>query len=156
MAGFRYGSESVKGLAAARKAFKDIDPVMREHLNEATEQTTLVTLFDAKRRLTPGHGVRTGILRDQLASSFSAKTGFGRVGIKKGTFVININGRSLYHKPSKIGHLVEFGHGGPHPAQAYPFMVPAAEGQRSLYVQRLTAAGKKAERKLEYVGGRNL
>jgi len=31
------------------------------------------------------------------------------------------------HRPSKIAHLVERGHAGPHPAPAHPFMRPAAD-----------------------------
>jgi hypothetical protein len=31
----------------------------------------------------------------------------------------------MYRNPGKYGHLVEGGHGGPHPAPAYPFMEPA-------------------------------
>ncbi len=30
-----------------------------------------------------------------------------------------------YADPTKYGKLVEKGHGGPHPAKAYPFLVPA-------------------------------
>lgn len=34
-------------------------------------------------------------------------------------------GDPIYHDPAKIAHLVEFGHAGPHPAPAHPFMRPA-------------------------------
>lgn len=34
-------------------------------------------------------------------------------------------GTAIYHDPARIAHLVEFGHGGKHPAKAKPFMRPA-------------------------------
>ena len=34
-------------------------------------------------------------------------------------------GTPVYQDPSKIGHLLEFGHGGPHPAPAHPHLRPA-------------------------------
>ncbi len=40
-------------------------------------------------------------------------------------------GEPWYEDPSKIGHLVEFGHGGPHPAAPHPFMRPAVDTNRS-------------------------
>ena len=34
------------------------------------------------------------------------------------------------HVPAKIAHLVEFGHGGPHPAEPHPFLRPAYDETR--------------------------
>lgn len=36
-------------------------------------------------------------------------------------------GDPVFYDPAKIAHLVENGHGGPHPAPAYPFLRPAFE-----------------------------
>jgi HK97 gp10 family phage protein len=36
-------------------------------------------------------------------------------------------GDPIRHVPAKIAHLVNRGHGGPHPAQAHPFINPAYE-----------------------------
>lgn len=35
------------------------------------------------------------------------------------------DGRPIFQDPAKIAHLVEYGHGGPHPAPPHPFMRPA-------------------------------
>jgi hypothetical protein len=34
------------------------------------------------------------------------------------------------HRPSKIAHLIEEGHAGPHPAPAHPFMRPGYEAKK--------------------------
>lgn len=141
-------SVAVQGLKEARAAFKAMPPMMQEEIGDATEQTARVVMADAKQRLRPGHGYRTGLLRQQIGMSFSRKTGIARVGIRKGVFVVTLpGGRKIRHRPNVIGHLVEFGHGGPHAAPAYPFMVPAAEAQRQPYAQR-------ARRAMQVVAGR--
>src|SRR5262249_3315811 len=38
--------------------------------------------------------------------------------------------KPIYEDPAKIAHLVEFGHGGPHPAPAHPFLRPAFDGTK--------------------------
>lgn len=46
-------------------------------------------------------------------------------------------GRAFIHRPALIAHLVEFGHGGPKPAPAYPFMRPAWESSREACMEAI-------------------
>jgi hypothetical protein len=48
--------------------------------------------------------------------------------------------REVWHDPVLTSHLVEKGHGGPHPAKAHPFLRPAAESQFPLMEGRYGAA----------------
>ncbi len=70
--------------------------------------------------------VRSGALKKSLAVK-------SRTYAKSGTVVAIIGPRTDHettyqgkrHRPSKIAHLVEMGHGGPHAAEAKPFLRPA-------------------------------
>lgn len=42
------------------------------------------------------------------------------------------------HVPGNIAHLVEFGHGGPAPAPAHPFLRPALDSKRSAALSAVT------------------
>jgi HK97 gp10 family phage protein len=44
----------------------------------------------------------------------------------------NVSGthKGKKRQPSKYSHLVEFGHGGPHPAAPHPFLRPAYESEK--------------------------
>lgn len=146
---------SVKGLSQAKRAFREVEPTMKAAISEATRETAQIIAADAARRLQRGRGVRTGLLKGQIGFSHSATSGFARVGIKKGTFWLHLpNGKRVQHRPTRIGHLVEFGHGGQRgPAQASPYMIPAADAQRSAYVQRIRAKSRDAEKALANRGG---
>jgi len=50
--------------------------------------------------------------------------------------------------PARYAHLVEFGHGGPRPARAYPFMRPAYDSQRSAAQAILAAKLRSGIRRL--------
>lgn len=139
---------SVKGLIAARKAFKALAPEVQAQLSEATERT----VFAVRQRATANVPVDTGTLRDHILGRFSARTGFGRVGIKDGRVAIAGKGGSALTsqgarvlEASRYAHMVEFGTA---ETNAQPFMMPAAEAERSAYAQRLREAGKRAERNL--------
>jgi len=65
--------------------------------------------------------------------------------------------RTAMIMPSRYGHLVEFGtHGTRHwkggkstgVMPAHPFMIPAAEAERSRYLERCKGKAKEAERDL--------
>lgn len=47
------------------------------------------------------------------------------------------------HIPAKIAHLVEYGHGGPHPAPAYPFMRPAWQSTKARAFAELRRAAEE-------------
>src|SRR5205823_13476201 len=126
-------------------AFKKLPDVAKLRMGEATDKTAFALLQRARARV----GVRTGNLKAKLNYSFSASTGVAKVGIEPGTVGIPGAGGSArtskgarVETPSKIGHLDEFGHAGPHPAGPHPFMIPAAEAEREPYLQRCRDAGK--------------
>ncbi len=72
---------------------------------------------------------------DNLKKSIGRKTKtypsgvvVGVVGPRKGfkiTVGSNKDGTPIFYDPAFIAHLVEMGHGGPHPAPAHPFLRPA-------------------------------
>lgn len=60
---------------------------------------------------------------DTVAGVVGPQTGFKRV---VGTRRRGPNaGRPVTYDPARTAHLVELGHGGPHPAPAHPFLAPA-------------------------------
>lgn len=138
---------SVKGMIQARKAFQALPEETRVVLFDAASETADRVAYEALVRLRPGHGYRTGALQAAIGTSKSKRSGFARVGLKREVVVVTLpSGRKVRHRPSAIGHLVEFGHGGPSPAPPHPFMIPAAESQRVPYAQRLKAQGRVLER----------
>lgn len=144
----------VRGLIQARKAFKALAPEVQAQLAEATEKT----VWAVKQRAQASVPVDTGTLKDHIASTFSARSGFGRVGIAAGRVAIAGRGGSASTsagarllEAKRYGPLVEFGTS---KMPGRPFMLPAAEGERQAYAQRLKDAGRRAERNL--AGGRFL
>jgi HK97 gp10 family phage protein len=131
----------LEGLKAMRAAFKALPEVTRDRLNEATEKTAF-SLLQRALALVP---VLTGALKSKLNWTISRTTGIAKVGIEKG--LVGDENPALY------GHLVEFGHAGPHPAPAHPFMIPAAEAEREPYLDRCRDAGKNVERDMATIGG---
>ena len=66
-------------------------------------------------------------------------------GLRAGIVVRRRRGRVVLRGAAPHTHLVELGHGGPHPAAPHPFLVPSVEGTRDAQVQ---AAAKTVERLL--------
>lgn len=139
---------AVRGVAQAKVAFAAIEPIMRDKLCDATEETVRVIAFVAEAKVRR----RFGILADHIRWSISRKTGVGTVGIGPRELVKLPNGRGT-ESTTQIGHLIEFGHGGPHPAAAFAFMIPAAEGEKANYLTRCQHAGADAERAIAATGG---
>jgi HK97 gp10 family phage protein len=96
----------------------------------------------AKAAVKPGRTrdaeTRTGLLKDSLGIKMTVRRSgtavavIGpRVGFKKQIGLTTRAGKGgpvgtpIYEDPANIAHLVEFGHGGPHPAPPHPFMRPA-------------------------------
>ena len=59
--------------------------------------------------------------------------------LRTGIVVRRHRGRVLLRADAPHAHLVELGHGGPHPAPPHPFLVPAVEETRD---RQLKAAAK--------------
>jgi len=71
--------------------------------------------------------VRYGYLEESLGQrgrTYGA-TVLTVVGARSGNRFTYIDPDGKKHIPAKIAHLVEFGHGGPHPADPHPFLRPA-------------------------------
>lgn len=143
-------------VTAMKRAFRQAPDTFKQQCNEATE----ATVYAVERRAQQNVPADTGTLRQHIASSFSKRTGFGKVGIKPGRVAIAGRGGSALTRhgarvlePKKYAHFVEFGTSN---MAAQPFMLPAAEGERSAYAQRLKNAGRAAERELSGLGGRFL
>ena len=142
-------SGALLGIQQAKAAFKTVEPIMRDKLCDATEQTARVIAFNAQQRVPR----RFGILAAHIAYSMSRTTGVAKVGIGPRESVTLPGGKGV-ETPTKIAHDVEFGHGGPHgPAAPHAFLIPAAEGEKANYLQRCQAAGTEAERTIAATGG---
>lgn len=163
-----FDRSAVAGVKEAIAALRQIEPVLKEKLADANGTTAQVVAFQAQQRVRR----RYGILADHIRWTVSKTTTVAKVGIgpretiplgarfertRKGTnynvIVGARQGVSGTETPTHIAHLVEFGHGGPHPAPPYPFMIPAVEGERSNHLQRVRQAGAETERVLGGMGG---
>jgi hypothetical protein len=110
--------------------------------------------------LVPGRGFQTGQLQKALGWSINKRSGSAKVGVRLGfeTFTPGRNGSAATnagaraHRPTKIGHLVEFGHR--RGASPHPFLVPAAEATKGYFLAQCRAAGSTIERDMASVGGR--
>jgi hypothetical protein len=149
----RFVNTAILGEADVIAAFRKVHPIMQEHFADATIRSAASLLARARAKVP----VRFGFLKQALAYEYNEKTGIAMIGIPRGlSFAIpgskTFSGKSDTAVPSKYGHLVEFGHAGPHPAGPRPFMIPSAEEERDEYLNRCREAGRKAERDLEEVG----
>jgi hypothetical protein len=126
----------IKGQKQTIDAFKKLPDVLRVRTGQAVEKTAQAIVARMKATVR----VDKGILKEDLDYQFSPKTGKATTGIKAGS------------ARRSVGHLVEFGHGGPHPAPAYPFAVPAAEAEREGHLQRMKEAGQSFEKDMEFSG----
>lgn len=136
---------SLSGYREAVRAFQALPDVAQQRLGQATEQTAFAIIQKARQLVR----VRTGALQGKLNYKYSDKTGVAVAGVESG----GVDTPQGYEIPGHIAHLVEFGHGGPRPAPAYPFMIPAAEAERGNYLQRCQDAGRNIERDLTSGGG---
>lgn len=147
---------AVQGLKEVTEAFKRAPEVTRMRLGEATAKTAFAILQRARANVP----VKSGALKSKLNYTFSERTGQARVGLEPGFVTKAGTGGSASHatgatsaRPSAYGHLVEFGHAGPHPAAPHPFMIPATEAEREAYLGRCREAGRLIERDLAGGGG---
>lgn len=143
-----FDSSAVRGLAAAKAAFRNIDPVLKEKLADANGQTAQMIAFKAQQNVRR----RTGTLARHIRWTVSKVTGIAKVGIGPREAVA-IPGQKNPEFPTHIAHLIEFGHGGPHPAGALAFMIPAAESEREAHLDRVRTAGQQTEQQLGGFGG---
>lgn len=112
---------SVRAVAKKALAFKGmdefqerlskvVDAVSGPEMKDVMMRGAVIIANDARRRVR----VKTGNLRGAIFAS--------RGDENRSSVLVGVNFRKAPH-----AHLVEFGHGGPHPAPPYPFMRPAVE-----------------------------
>ncbi len=154
----------IDGLPEMRAAFQRLEPVVRDAMAAAAFETAQVIAGLAASSLVPGHGFETGQLKRSLGATLNSRTGEARVGIRRG-FTLAIAGKggsalhskgARLHVPTKIGHLVEFGHSGRHPAPPHPFMKPAVLMETGPFLLRCQRAGRVVEQQMAMPGGRFL
>ena len=136
---------ALRGMRETKRAFRQIDPVMKDRLNDATGETADRVAFSARQRVR----VVTGNLQSMIMVSRRRKSGVALVGIAKGRLFRF--GRP--DVPARRAHFEEFGTSR---VRGRPFMIPAAEHERPLYLRRVRQAGRDAEGELARAGGRFL
>jgi HK97 gp10 family phage protein len=102
-----------------------------------------VVMSKAKEKATPGYALSeeaTGLMRKAIRIKLRTskeKEVYGKIYVsrKVAEWSGRYNGR---HVPGNVAHLVEFGHGGPHPAPAHPFMRPALDESKSGALRAIT------------------
>lgn len=151
----------IQGLKEAKAAFQALEPTFREYMADATEITVKETARAAQNRLQSSPSIQTRNLYNAVDWTMNRNNGRGRAGVKSGTTTFVSAGRKIKIKgiykqnaagawskkdqPSRRAHFIEFG---TKTMPAEPFMVPALESQKGPYLERVRAAGKKAERDL--------
>lgn len=144
-----FDRSAVLGLAQAKAAFQAVEPTLREKLADANTQTAQMIAFRARQLVRH----RTGTLAAHIQfTAANRRTGVAKVGIGPRE-AVSIAGQKNPEFPTHIAHLVEFGHGGPHPAAAFAFMIPATEAERPSHLDRVRAAGQATEQQLGGFGG---
>lgn len=141
---------------ATRKAASIINKLAKSRLGASNKASR-----KARRKASRKAGVNTprwptGAMRKSIGiKTYTSKrnASVGVIGPRRG-FKIQVgtrtDGRPIFHDPANIAHLVEYGHGGPHPAPPHPFMRPAwDQGARpafQVYRQELTEGIAKIAR----------
>lgn len=138
------------GAAALLRKLKDIDKragnkAARKGLGNAGN----VVLRAMKAKVPVG----TGSLKRSLGRKVSRKKRLGGLASIIGSRVGEVAGTGKWKskrrdgklaagsvKPHKYAHLVELGHGGPHPAPPHPFMRPAYDESRSAIMAAIIEA----------------
>jgi HK97 gp10 family phage protein len=82
---------------------------------------------------------QVSVIRGTVVVKIGPKSNKQQVGTRKRGGKKSKPGDPIFQNPAKIGHLVEFGHGGPHPAPAKPHMRPAWDATRGLVLPIIAA-----------------
>ncbi len=94
--------------------------LQKKHSRTALSKAARRLVRAAKTRIPK----RTGALKKSLGVKLKTykSTVLAVIGPRSG-FKTEVDGKT--HDPKRIAHLIEFGHGGPHAAEAHPFLRPA-------------------------------
>lgn len=96
----------------------------------------------------------TGTLSRSIATkaTVTKRRVFGKVFVRSNlTSISGPAGGTKAHDPANIAHFVEFGHGGPAPAEPHPFLRPALAAKQQ---EAFAVMAAKAREKLPQVVGR--
>jgi hypothetical protein len=157
----------VVGLREAQAVFRQLEPTTREVWVDYVITPTASEMARTRASLlVPGRGRVTGQLQKAQGFTVNKRSGSAIVGTRLGfdTFKPGRNGSASLsagaraHRPTRIGHLVNFGHGGPHPARATNFAEKAAAAEEGPMLQRSKHAGRMLEQRMGDIGnvGRSL
>lgn len=104
------------------KLAKIVDAATGREIKDVLMRPAILIRDDAKRRVK----VKTGNLRKGIFAS--------RGDENRPSVLVGVNFKTAPH-----AHLVEFGHGGPHPAPPHPFMRPAIDANSSRAIEMMKA-----------------
>lgn len=141
--GFGVGMK-IEGLQEFSKQLLDISVDIHDKaLRSAVRSAAKHVAKNAKRKLTPGKGVRTQALKDAITVKMLKQRGDTSTALVGVDDAPRVDARGKRINPAKYAHLIELGHvgrDGNHVA-AIPFLVPAAkesEGEvRSIIESRI-------------------
>lgn len=116
-------------------------------IRPATRKGVNVVKKEAKLNAKPGavlsdkaSGEMRKAIRSKTTANKNKETVSGRVFVTRKNKVV-IDGK--LHNPGAVAHLVEFGHGGPHPARPHPFLRPALDEKRTEAFQAVATEARK-------------
>lgn len=121
----------MSGLRELEAQLQQLPEITKRAIAHAQIQTASVIVREASRAVRR----RTQALADAIGFDQDERIPRTRIGIRRGKF------RGV--RPGPRAHLIEFG---TRRAPAYPFILPAVEGERANYLARLKDAGRDVER----------
>lgn len=113
--------------------------IKRKALRKAVDAAAAPIQKQAKKRVRKRHGFLKKGIKRKLKTYKNTGNVVAIIGVDRNATGTNPQGRR--EVPANYMHLIESGHKGPHPAPAYPFLIPA-------YEQHAPAAGRIAQAKL--------
>ena len=159
----------IQGLREAKRAFQSLPEVTREAMLSAVEMTAREMARAAQAKIASSPSINTRSLYNAIAWKVTKTNGRAKVGVsptkttfynvqtrKRESFKGRIGargGKQVLIRPDRYAHFVEFG---TRNQPAEPFMIPAAEGQKGPFLDRVKAAGRKVEQNMANVGARML
>ena len=132
--------------AEAAKTFRKVRAAVRKGkaswLTATAEQDQLASGVLATEVLKRSLGRTVKVYRrGEYATAFAAIGPRNGYRVQTGVVSRGKNkGKPIYQDPANITHLVEYGHGGKHPAAAKPFLRPALDGNKAACLQDVADA----------------
>ena len=171
----KYLEAHIRGMRELKSQFQRLPQVVKDETNEATQWAVEAGAALAQQQLRASPSIHTGNLHNHVMSRMNRKAGRGSFGIAramtsfssgggkrvrvKGIVKASSRAKKGYtvDQPSRRAHFVEFGtvrH------RAEPFMVPATNRVRPLYLARMRGVGRDVETSMnvtqQYFGGTGL